>query len=196
MLMLDKNSIRAHFDADTITVYQAYNQEIANAAVANQTFAPPFKLGRMTWIKPSFLWMMYRSGWATKVGQERILSIKIKQSGFRWALEHSCLSSFDPEVHSSKSLWEEQLNLSPVRIQWDPERDIYLQKLDYRAIQIGLSDIAVEHYVREWIVSIEDITPLCKHIHSLISENIQEAVNQLPMEILIPLICNKREADF
>lgn len=52
--MLDKNSIRAHFDADTITVYQAYNQEIANAAVANQTFVPPFKFGRITWIKPTY----------------------------------------------------------------------------------------------------------------------------------------------
>jgi hypothetical protein len=26
-----------------------------------------------TWVKPSFLWMMYRSGWATTPGQERIL---------------------------------------------------------------------------------------------------------------------------
>jgi hypothetical protein len=27
---------------------------------------PPFKVDRMTWVKPSFLWMTYRSGWATK----------------------------------------------------------------------------------------------------------------------------------
>ncbi|WP_422570328.1 DUF4291 family protein, partial [Erwinia billingiae] len=29
----------------------------------------------MTWIKPSFLWMMYRSGWGMKdPGQKRILA--------------------------------------------------------------------------------------------------------------------------
>jgi len=26
-------------------------------------------MNRMTWIKPNFLWMMYRSGWASKKNQ-------------------------------------------------------------------------------------------------------------------------------
>ena len=52
--------IRATFDDDTITVYQAYCPEIANAAVAAGTFVAPWSSDRMTWIKPSFLWMMYR----------------------------------------------------------------------------------------------------------------------------------------
>jgi hypothetical protein len=38
----------------------------------------------MTWIKPSFLWMMYRCGWATKPGQERVLAIQITREGFEW----------------------------------------------------------------------------------------------------------------
>jgi hypothetical protein len=36
----------------------------------------------MTWIKTNFLWMMYRSGWATKHNQEKILAITIKKEGF------------------------------------------------------------------------------------------------------------------
>jgi hypothetical protein len=87
--MLEKQ-IRAVFDEQTITVYQAYRKEIAEPAVVNQKFVPPFKMARMTWIKPSFLWMMYRAGWATKDGQEHILSIKIKRSGFEWALANCC----------------------------------------------------------------------------------------------------------
>lgn len=55
-----EKSIRAVFDNETITVYQAYKKEIALTAVENQTFVPLFKLERMTWIKPSLLWMMYR----------------------------------------------------------------------------------------------------------------------------------------
>lgn len=50
--------------------------------VKNNKFGQKFKMDRMTWIKPSFLWMMYRSGWATKKDQERILAIDIKREGF------------------------------------------------------------------------------------------------------------------
>ncbi|MEI8634955.1 DUF4291 family protein [Vibrio sp. PP-XX7] len=86
--------IRAVYNDQTIRVYQAYNNAIANAALEHGTFkSPPFKMERMTWIKPSFLWMMYRAGWGTKDdGQNRILAIDISREGFEWALEHSLLS--------------------------------------------------------------------------------------------------------
>lgn len=53
--------IRAVYDEETITVYQAYSAEIALPAVTNQSLSasPAFQLSRMTWIKPSFMWMMY-----------------------------------------------------------------------------------------------------------------------------------------
>jgi hypothetical protein len=57
-----ERQVRAQFTDRTLTVYQAYPSEIADAAVRAGTFVPPFKRERMTWIKPSFLWMMYRSG--------------------------------------------------------------------------------------------------------------------------------------
>jgi len=181
-----ERQIRAVFDDDTITVYQAYRKEIAIPAIKNQKFVAPFKMDRMTWIKPSFLWMMYRCGWGQKEGQEHILAIKIKREGFQWALDNSCLSHYDPEFYHSREEWKEKLKHSPVRIQWDPERDIHLEKLDYRSIQIGLSGEAVIKYVNEWIVSIEDITPLCEKIHSLVSEDVDEAIRFLPKERLFP----------
>jgi hypothetical protein len=183
---MSKNQIRAVFDEQTITVYQAFSNEIAVPAISNQKFVPPFKIERMTWIKPSFLWMMYRCGWATKEGQEYVLAIQIKREGFQWALDNSCLSHFDSDIHQSKEDWEQKVKTAPVRIQWDPERDLHLAKLPYRSIQIGLSGIAVEKYINEWIVSIEDITPHCKHIHSLISINIEGAQSLLPQEQILP----------
>ena len=54
--------VRAVFDAETVIVYQAYRHAIADAALAAGTFVAPFSMNRMTWIKPSFLWMMYRCG--------------------------------------------------------------------------------------------------------------------------------------
>ncbi|WP_199484837.1 DUF4291 family protein [Actinomadura craniellae] len=52
--------IRADHDRDTIVVYQAYGPAIARPALAAQRFVPPFSTGRMTWIKPSFRWLMHR----------------------------------------------------------------------------------------------------------------------------------------
>jgi hypothetical protein len=157
--------IRAVFNDETIRVYQAYSNTIADSAIAAGTFvSPPFKMDRMTWIKPSFLWMMYRSGWATKPGQERILAIDITREGFEWALSHSCLSHYDPKVYKSREAWLAIKAKSPVRIQWDPERDINLEKLEHRSIQIGLSGDAVYCYTKEWIKSITDLTPTIRKL--------------------------------
>ncbi|MFT5999906.1 MAG: hypothetical protein ACI81P_002365 [Neolewinella sp.] len=37
-----------------------------------QLGGPAFSYQRMSWIKPNFLWMMYRCGWAKKQDQERL----------------------------------------------------------------------------------------------------------------------------
>jgi hypothetical protein len=189
---MSKRIIRAQYDENTITVYQAYNNAIGHSAVQNKTFvSPPFKMDRMTWIKPSLLWMMYRSGWATKENQECILAIKIKRDGLAWALENACLAKYDHTLHSSSKDWQQELKRSPVRIQWDPEKDLFLQPLPYRSIQIGLTGIAVEKYVSEWITDIEDITAQCKQIHQLISEGKTEKANSLlPVEKYYPLPAN------
>ncbi|MFC4056820.1 DUF4291 domain-containing protein [Planomonospora corallina] len=158
--------IRAVHTEETVTVYQAYSPAVAGPAVAAQTFVPPFKRERMTWIKPSFLWMMYRSGWATKPGQERVLAIEITRQGFEWALAHSCLSH--PGPGTDRTGWAERLRRSPVRIQWDPERDLHLNALPYRSIQIGLSGEAVGRYAGEWITRITDVTGRVRAVHAAV----------------------------
>ena len=48
---------------DNIIVYQAFNPAIANYAVKHQKFGgSAYSFTRMSWIKPNFLWMMYRAG--------------------------------------------------------------------------------------------------------------------------------------
>ena len=179
--------IRASYDETTIRVYQAYSDTIANAALAHGRFvAPPFKMERMTWIKPSFLWMMYRAGWGFKdAGQSRILAVDITRKGFDWALEHSCLSHADASM--SKDEWEALKQRSPVRVQWDPERDLLLEPQQHRAIQIGLSREAVDLYVNQWIVRLTDVTPLAHAIHGLVAEGrYDEARGMLPVEAPYP----------
>lgn len=160
MINDDSRVVRAWFDDQTIRVYQAYRPEIAKAALRHGKFVSPFKRERMTWIKPSFNWMMYRSGHASKAGQEMVLAIDILRSGFEWALAHASLSAYQPGLHVSYEQWRNELATSPVRVQWDPERDWKLATVPRtRAIQIGLQGEAVDLYADDWTVRITDATP-------------------------------------
>ena len=185
---LPERTVRARFDDSTITVYQAFASRIAEPALQSGQLVPPFDLNRMTWIKPSFLWMMYRSGWATKPDQERVLSIAITRNGFEWALMHSSLSQFDPLVHPRHEDWVRQRDSSPVRVQWDPDRTLQLQRDRRRAVQIGLSGPAVHRYIHEWTESICDVTPLARQIDELLKDGrSDEAEGLLPQETRYPL---------
>jgi hypothetical protein len=176
--------IRASFDDTTIVVYQAYRREIAEAALRAGTFVAPFSLSRMTWIKPSFLWMAYRSGWATKEGQEHVLAVRITRSGFDWALAHASLSAFEVDTHGTREAWASQRDTSPIRVQWDPERDVSLHELPYRSIQMGLGASIVPIYVQEWIVGIDDATERVKRIGGLVAQGeAQAAAALVPVEL-------------
>ncbi|MEU2788367.1 DUF4291 domain-containing protein [Streptomyces sp. NPDC007100] len=175
--------IRAAHTATTITVYQAYAPSLGLPAARDGRFPPAWKRERMTWIKPSFLWMMYRCGWATKPGQERVLAIEIERTGFDWALRNACLSHYDPDVHADRGAWKRQLRESPARVQWDPERDLRLNPLPYRSLQLGLAGEASRRYADEWTVAIRDVTPLAQEIHSLVTQgNLTAAAALLPEE--------------
>jgi len=134
----EERKIYALFDNDTIRVYQAYNTEIAEEALRLGTFGPHFSLTRMTWIKPSFLWMMYRCGWAEKENQERVLAIDIKREAFDEIVRKSVLSSYKADLGITEEQWKEEVKNSLVRCQWDPERDICGKPIGRRSIQLGI----------------------------------------------------------
>lgn len=180
--------MRALFDEATLTVYQAYAPRIADAALAAGTFVAPFALDRMTWIKPSFLWMMYRSGWGTKPDQERVLAVRVGRAGFEQALADACLSHYDPDVYADHDAWLRRKAGSPVRVQWDPERDLALRPLAWRAVQVGLSGPATRAYVSEWITGIDDVTATAHEVARLIADrDLAGATARLPVERPYPL---------
>lgn len=150
--------ILAQFDADTIVVYQAFRPEIGRFAAKHQRFGGEFSFSRMSWIKPNFLWMMYRSGWGTKEGQEITLAVRLQRTAFDEILRRAVYSSYVPEVYGSPENWKVCLAESPVRLQWDPDHDPSGAKQDRRAIQLGLAGEVVKQYASEWIVSIEDVS--------------------------------------
>lgn len=157
--------IRALYTEEIVRVYQAYNKVIADEAIQKGTFGSSFKLDRMTWIKPSFLWMMYRCGWGTKENQEHILAIDIKRDAFDFIVQSAIISTYSDDIGMSHTEWKEQIKKSDIRCQWDPERDLFGNPLEYRSIQLGLRGDAVRKYVDEWIVNITDITDYVKELH-------------------------------
>lgn len=178
--------ILAQFDNSSIVVYQAYRKDIADFAVKNQFFGGPFSLNRMSWIKPNFLWMMYRSGWATKVDQERVLAIRISREGFDSILQNAVYSSFTPSVYSSQEEWKSNLESFDVRLQWDPDHDPYGRPLERRAIQLGMKGDILRKYAKDWILKIEDITDFVTENYQYILSNELNKLN-CPVETIYPV---------
>jgi len=182
------HEIRADYDATSIVVYQAYPKPIAEAALKAGTFVAPFSFGRMTWIKPSFLWLMECSNWRQKAGQEHILAVRVTRTGWEQALTQAVLTHPEKGVYRDEEDWRRQLDQSVVHVQWDPERTLRGTPLDYKSIQVGISRHLIEQYVNEWVVGIQDMTPLVRKMHGLIqSGQATKAKGFLPRERVYPV---------
>lgn len=140
----------------------------------------------MTWIKPGFLWMMFRSGWATKENQESVLAIRLKRAGFDEMLRRAIHSSFVPEAYESHEAWKALVGRSDVRLQWDPDHHPSGAKQERRAIQLGLRGAALASYADEWILEIEDITPFVRSQHPFASSGERERL-MIPREDIYPV---------
>jgi Domain of unknown function (DUF4291) len=155
--------ILAQFDETSVVVYQAYRPSIGNFAAANGHFrGGGFSLDRMSWIKPNFLWMMYRCGWAAKDGQEVVLAVRIKRAGFDAILEAAVPSSYHEHRYATREDWQRAVQRSDVRLQWDPDHGPGGEPVERRAIQLGLRGAFLASYAKDWIVDIEDVTPFVK----------------------------------
>lgn len=129
--------ILAQYDADSIVVYQAYKPNIGHFAAEHGCFGGEFSFDRMSWIKPNFLWMMYRSGWGTKEGQEVTLAVRIRRTAFDDILRVAVHSTFVPEVHPSHADWQAAVSQSSVRLQWDPDHHPSGAKLERRPFNLA-----------------------------------------------------------
>lgn len=182
--------ILANFDDDSIVVYQAYRPEIGHFAVKKGYFGGEFKLTRMSWIKPNFLWMMYRCGWASKEGQEVVLAIRIQRSAFDTILAQAVYSSYKSGLYDSRDVWQQRVANSDVRLQWDPDHAPNGDKMERRAIQLGLRGDTLRNYSREWIVEITDISDFVRGQRgNSISSNYNQLV--MPRERVYPVSCDE-----
>jgi hypothetical protein len=150
--------ILAQFDDETIVVYQAFRPSAGRYAAENGFFAKDFSYSRMSWIKPNFLWMMYRSGWGTKDAQETTLAIRLRRNFFDGLLAQAVASIWEPSEFETEDEWSLALKSSCVRVQWDPDHDPHGAKVARRAIQLGLKGHALKCYGQKEPLQITDIS--------------------------------------
>jgi len=164
--------IRAIHDARSLRVYQAYNDAIADAAVAANSFRAPMEAGiwsstRMTWIKPSAVWMAYRCGWTVMKdkNQSRVLALDLDRSRFEKLLTGAMLSH-GAATGTTKTC--------PVVVQWDPERfmgqdegqALTCSSQDIRSIQIGLRSSGSQELLDPgFVLNITDVTDDFRQAH-------------------------------
>lgn len=172
--------IMAQYDNEKVIVYQSYRPAIGNFAMNNQYFGGHFKYTRMTWVKPNFLWMMYRNGWGTKEGQEIVLAIHLKIEAFERYLSKAVYSNYQEDIYATLENWQEQVKNSSIRLQWDPDHNPYGDKIDRRAIQIGIRNNEIIKYATEDIIEIEDISQFVKEQH-------QHVLNKELDKLIVPL---------
>lgn len=179
--------ILAQYDHNSVVVYQAYRPAIGNFASTHGYFGGEFSLSRMSWIKPNFLWMMYRSGWGTKSGQEVILAIWLQRSAFDSILSMAVSAQFLPELYPTKKVWQKAVQNSSVRLQWDPDHTPGGGKCQRRAIQLGLRSDTLARYAQEWIVHIEDISEFVRQQYQYLKGGDWNNF-QIPSESVYPVI--------
>ncbi len=153
--------ILAQYDENSVIVYQAYKPSIGEWAIRHQRLGgPDFNYARMSWIKPNFLWMMYRSGWGTKKDQEMTLALRLSRTFFDGILGDAVESTFSADVHKSKDAWKNALETSDVRLQWDPDHDPHGKPEERRAIQLGLQRQSLRRMGEEALLEIIDVSEL------------------------------------
>ena len=150
----------AQFDDEWVVVYQAYGLDFGMYAAKHGRFGPGFSFTRISWIKPNFLWMMFRSGWGTKQGQEVTLAIRMQRAAFDSIILAGVPTSYDPKRFASDAEWRSAGASASVRLQWDPDHDPAGAPLERRAIQLGIRGKTLNHFATQWIHSIEDISAL------------------------------------
>lgn len=150
--------ILAQYDNNSIVVYQAYRPQIGRLAAECGYFSGEFQFDRMSWIKPNFLWMMYRSGWGRKEGQETVLAITLQRTAFDKILAAAVHSKYERALYESQAEWKKAVRNSKVQLQWDPDRHPTGAKLERRAIQLGLRGEFLRKYATDWLLDIEDIS--------------------------------------
>lgn len=173
-------SFVAQYDDATILAFQAYDKKIADWAIEHGHLGgPSYDLGRMTWIKTSFLWMMHRSNWGTSPRQERILALTLDRKYFDGLLTTAVSSRVSGALRLMGRSGARHARPEVIS-QMDPDRTLDGSRCERRAVQIGLRGRALRTLAGSAIMGLEDITAFVRQQHCNVTATPQR-------EVLLPV---------
>lgn len=180
--------VRAQFTDATVRVYQVVPRDFGDAALDAGTFVPPFPMGQMMWLKPSFLSQVFRWQLASRTAPHMLLAIDVKRAAFEWMLATSCAATHEPDLFPFRDAWARRMAQTSVRLQWDQDKTVLAKPLPCRSVSLGLSGETLEHYIEDWIVGLTSSEGLAQWISSAMKDKrYVEAAAHLPVEQLYPL---------
>ena len=185
--------ILAQHDDATVIVYQAYHPSIADYAIRHGAFGGTFSFSRMSWIKPNFLWMMFRSGWGTKPDQEATLGLRLRRAFFENLLAQAVASSFSASGYDDAKSWKAALAGSTVRLQWDPDHGPSGKQLKRRAIQLGLRGETLAAFGGPELLEVIDMTAFVAEQRQRLAAHGEQALETPREAVFLPLDASVRQ---
>jgi hypothetical protein len=174
------------FDDEGVYVYQALNPSVLKFAVENGKFGKNYAVDRTIWIKPSFAWILHRTYAGAKNKMQAIARIKISHAAWLEILTESVQSHYDDEIYGDRMLWQIALKRAKVICQWDPERELDGKPLGRQSIQLGLKAPILKTFVSEYVLGVEDFSPLASNIAQLAKDGKME-FPAVPLEREYPI---------
>lgn len=186
--MPNAHEIRADYDRDTVVVYQAFSPAIADAALAAGRFVHPFSFARMTWVKPSLLWLMARSNWGRKPGQERTLAVRLRRDAWDYALSIAVPTDPAAGAYPDYAAWRRAFDAAAAHAQWDTERSLRGAGLGHYSLQLGLGRALARDYAERWVAGLCDLSDRVRKLRELVhGGRLAEARRCLPPERVYPV---------
>lgn len=134
----------------------------------NQLSKEDLNMNRMTWIKTSLLWTIYRSDWARKDKQERIVEVQTNPQYLAELIKKS-VKTKDPQANTSEVLYQKDPDRAILGKTWNKGQDNYWLSAR-RTMHLGIRGSELERYI-------DDIVP--ENLTD-ITTTIDKVRNQLP----------------
>ena len=145
---------RAHQDADTVIVYQAYPPALAEEVASSGALGGRWRTDRHTRIQPSWVWAMERYDWGQRPDRERIFALSIRRTGLDAMLAAAVCAQFDSALYASREAWHLATRYAPVLVSWEAPP----KGAGGPVPRLTVHGPLVERLAREWVVSVTEVT--------------------------------------
>lgn len=160
--LLVPSSSRHHLaKGDYNVVFQAFSPEY----IEGDQFSSAIGMHRMSWIKTSLMWMVWRSNWGRKKGQERIVEIEIQPEELS-RLEGIAVTSKNHQAKAADVVYQSDPDRRILGVAWRENLEEHWVKIG-STVHLGLRGLEYNRYVNTITNGhVRDITDVIKTVET------------------------------